>query len=49
MTLAAQQAEKEGLAKDSKVQARLDLLHTQILAEAASEKYIKAHPSPRPK
>ena len=44
MTLAAQPAEKEGLAKDSKVQTRLDLLKTQILAEAASEKYIKAHP-----
>ena len=44
MTLAAQAAEKEGLAKDSKVQARLDLLKTQILAEAASEKYMKAHP-----
>ena len=27
-----------------KVQARLDLLQTQILAEAASEKYMKAHP-----
>ena len=44
MTLAAQAAEKEGLAKDPKVTARLDLLHTQILAEAASEKYVKAHP-----
>jgi len=44
MTLAAQAAEKEGLAKDAAVQARLDLLHTQILAEAASEKYIKSHP-----
>lgn len=44
MTLAAQQAEKDGLAKDEKVKARLDLLQTQIMAEAASEKYIKAHP-----
>ena len=44
MTLAAQHAEKEGLAKDPKVQARLDLVHMQILAEAASEKYMKAHP-----
>ena len=26
------------------MQARLDLLHTQILAEAASEKYVKSHP-----
>jgi peptidyl-prolyl cis-trans isomerase C len=44
MTLAAQAAEKDGLAKDPKVMARLDLLRTQILAEAASEKYIEAHP-----
>ena len=44
MTLAAQSAEKDGLAKDADVQARLDLLRMQVLAEAASEKYIKAHP-----
>lgn len=44
MTLAAQAAEKDGLAKDSAVQARLDLLRTQILAEAASEKFVKANP-----
>jgi peptidyl-prolyl cis-trans isomerase C len=44
MTLAAQAAEKEGLQKDSKVAARIDLLRMQILAEAASDKYIKAHP-----
>lgn len=44
MTLAAQAAEKEGLEKDPKVAARVDLLRTQILAEAASEKYMKAHP-----
>ena len=44
MTLAAQAAEKDGLAKDPDVQARLDLLHTQILAEAASDKYVKSHP-----
>jgi peptidyl-prolyl cis-trans isomerase C len=44
MTLAAQAAEKDGLMKDPLVAARADLLHTQILAEAASEKYIKAHP-----
>jgi peptidyl-prolyl cis-trans isomerase C len=44
MTLAAQAAEKDGLAKDPAVKARLDLLRTQILAEAASEKYIKSHP-----
>ena len=45
MTLAAQAAEKDGLAKDPAVQARIELLRTQILAEAASEKYIKAHPA----
>ena len=44
MTLAAQAAEKDGLAKDPDVAARIDLLRTQILAEAASEKYAKAHP-----
>lgn len=44
MTLAAQAAEKEGLQKDAAVAARIDLLRTQILAEAASEKYIKSHP-----
>ena len=44
MTLAAQAAEKDGLEKDPKVAARLELLRTQILAEAASEKYVKAHP-----
>jgi peptidyl-prolyl cis-trans isomerase C len=44
MTLAAQAAEKDGLLNDPQVKARSDLLHMQILAEAASEKYIKAHP-----
>ena len=44
MTLAAQAAEKDGLQKDPKVAARIDLLRTQILAEAATEKYITAHP-----
>ncbi len=44
MTLAAQAAEKDGLAATPDVQARLDLLHMQILAEAASEKYVKSHP-----
>lgn len=45
MTLAAQAAEKDGLAKDPAVQARIELLRTQILAEAASEKFIKANPA----
>ena len=44
MTLAAQAAEKDGLQKDPKVAGRLDLLRTQILAEAASEKFVKAQP-----
>ena len=44
MTLAAQAAEKDGLAKDTAVQSRIDLLRTQILAEAASEKFVKANP-----
>jgi peptidyl-prolyl cis-trans isomerase C len=44
MSLAAQAGDKEGLAKDPKVAARLELLRMQILAEAASEKYVKAHP-----
>jgi peptidyl-prolyl cis-trans isomerase C len=44
MALAAQAADKEGLAKDPAVKARLDLLRMQVLAEAASEKYIKANP-----
>lgn len=44
MTLAAQAAEKDGLQKDPKVAGRLDLLRTQILAEAASEQFVKANP-----
>lgn len=44
MSLAADAAEKDGLAKEPDVQARLDLLRMQILAEAASQKYVKAHP-----
>jgi peptidyl-prolyl cis-trans isomerase C len=44
MTLASQAAEKEGLQNDPVVKARIGLLRTQILAEAATEKFIKAHP-----
>ena len=44
MMLAAQAAEKDGLDKTPEVKARADLLHAQILAEAASDKYIKSHP-----
>jgi peptidyl-prolyl cis-trans isomerase C len=44
MSLAAQAAEKDGLGKDAAIQARIDLLTTQILAEAATEKYDESHP-----
>jgi peptidyl-prolyl cis-trans isomerase C len=44
MTLAAQAADKEGLQNDAAVKARISLLTTQMLAEAATEKYMKAHP-----
>jgi peptidyl-prolyl cis-trans isomerase C len=44
MTLAAQAAEKESLQNGPEVKARISLLSTQILAEAATEKYIKSHP-----
>ena len=44
MTLAAQAGEKEGLENDADVKARMQLLKTQLLAEAATEKYMKAHP-----
>lgn len=44
MTLAAQAADKEGLQKDAAVKARISLLTTQILAQAATEKYLKSHP-----
>ena len=44
MTLAAQAADKEGLQNGPEVKARISLLSTQILAEAATEKYMKSHP-----
>ena len=44
MTLAAQAAEKEGLQNDPQYKARLGLIQTQLLAEAATEKYIKGNP-----
>jgi len=44
MTLAAQAAKKDGADKNPEVQARLNLINTQILAEAASDKYAKSHP-----
>jgi peptidyl-prolyl cis-trans isomerase C len=41
MQLIATQADKDGLDKDPDVLARLDLLHTQVLADAGAQKYIK--------
>jgi peptidyl-prolyl cis-trans isomerase C len=41
MQLIATQAMKDGLDKDPDVVARLDLLHTQILADAGAQKYVK--------
>ena len=45
MSVAAQSAETDGLANDPAVKTRLELLRLQVLAEAASEKFMKAHPS----
>src|SRR6202051_4638117 len=42
MQLIATQATKDGLDRDPDVIARLDLLHTQILADAGAQKYIKS-------
>lgn len=42
MTLIANQAGKDGLDKDPGVMDRLDLLHTQVLADAGAQKYIKS-------
>jgi len=43
MQLIASQAEKDGLEKDPDVATRIALLRTQILADAAAQKYVKAH------
>jgi peptidyl-prolyl cis-trans isomerase C len=43
MQLIAAQAEKDGLAKDPDVATRLALVRTQILADAAAQKYVKSH------
>jgi peptidyl-prolyl cis-trans isomerase C len=42
MQLLAAQAEKDGLQNDPDVQAQLQLLHTRVLADAASQKYLKS-------
>jgi peptidyl-prolyl cis-trans isomerase C len=44
MSLAAQAAEKEGLQNTADVKAKLELIRMQVLAEAATQKYVKAHP-----
>jgi peptidyl-prolyl cis-trans isomerase C len=41
MQLIAAQAEKDGLDKDPEVATRIALLRTQILADAAAQKYVK--------
>ena len=43
MQLIATQGEKEGLDKDPEVATRLALVRTQILADAAAQKYVKAN------
>jgi peptidyl-prolyl cis-trans isomerase C len=43
MQLIAAQAEKDGLEKDPDVATRVALLRTQILADAAAQKYVKSN------
>jgi peptidyl-prolyl cis-trans isomerase C len=43
MQLIATQAEKDGLEKDPDVATRIALLRTQILADAAAQKYVKGN------
>jgi peptidyl-prolyl cis-trans isomerase C len=43
MQLIAEQADKDGLGNDPDVQTRVALLRTQILADAAAQKYLKAN------
>jgi peptidyl-prolyl cis-trans isomerase C len=43
MQLIAAQAEKDGLDKDPEVATRIALLRTQILADAAAQKYLKGN------
>jgi peptidyl-prolyl cis-trans isomerase C len=43
MQLIAAQAEKDGLEKDPDVATRVALLRTQILADAAAQKYVKGN------
>jgi peptidyl-prolyl cis-trans isomerase C len=43
MQLIATQADKDGLDKDPEVATRLALVRTQMLADAAAQKYVKSH------
>jgi peptidyl-prolyl cis-trans isomerase C len=43
MQLIAAQAEKDGLEKDPDVATRIALLRTQIMADAAAQKYVKSN------
>src|SRR5260370_13219268 len=43
MQLISTQAEKDGLDKDPEVATRVALLRTQILADAAAQKYVKSN------
>src|SRR6202790_3095656 len=43
MQLIAAQADKDGLEKDPDVATRIALLRTQILADAAAQKYVKSN------
>jgi len=43
MQILATQAEKDGLEKDPDVATRIALFHTQILADAAAQKYVKSN------
>src|ERR1700738_5125493 len=43
MQLIAAQAEKEGVEKDADVAQRIALVRTQILADAAAQKYVKSN------
>src|SRR5271154_2720451 len=43
MQLIAAQAEKDGLDKDPDVAVRIALLRTQVLADAAAQKYVKSN------
>jgi peptidyl-prolyl cis-trans isomerase C len=43
MQLIAAQAEKDGLEKDPETATRIALLRTQVLADAAAQKYVKSN------